>query len=183
MGYKRISDYVVSVFGRTGAVTAQAGDYAAFHPLKYYAKLSDSKSTGTHGGTFTSGGWRTRDLNTEDNDADNIVSVSANQFTLSAGRYRIYARCPALGVSYHRAKIRNVTDSADILASGNVYTSSTVEVQSDAIIQGEFTISGTKTFEIHHKCTDTKSSYGFGLANNSDSMSEVYTVVEIWKIS
>ena len=31
MGYRKISDYVVSVFGRTGAITAQAADYAAFY--------------------------------------------------------------------------------------------------------------------------------------------------------
>ena len=35
MGYRKISDYVVSVFGRTGAITAQAGDYSALYaPIK-----------------------------------------------------------------------------------------------------------------------------------------------------
>ena len=33
MGYRKISDYVVSVFGRTGAITAQAADYAAFYAI------------------------------------------------------------------------------------------------------------------------------------------------------
>ena len=40
-----------------------------------YAIIRDQKS-GAHGGTFTSGAWRTRDLNTEVADDDGIVVFS-----------------------------------------------------------------------------------------------------------
>ena len=54
--------------------------------LKTYAIICDEKAHNAHAGTFTSG-LRTRDLNTEIADPDGIVSISNNQFTLSAGDY------------------------------------------------------------------------------------------------
>ena len=60
-----------------------------------YIKLSDVKSAGTAGGTFTSGSWQTRTLNTEDSDTGGNCSLSSNQFTLDAGTYEINARASA----------------------------------------------------------------------------------------
>ena len=42
------------------------------------ALVIDQKSANTNAGTFTSGAHRTRDLNTEVFDPDNIVTVSSN---------------------------------------------------------------------------------------------------------
>ena len=63
------------------------GAFAAAGGGKFesYAIIADQKSSTTQGGGFTSGAWRTRDLNTEIADADGIVSISSNQFTLGAG--------------------------------------------------------------------------------------------------
>ena len=75
-----------------------------------YARISDNKGSATQGGTFSSGGWRTRDLQTEEEDPDGIVSISSNQFTLQAGTYYISAMACAINVNNHVAKIQNVTD-------------------------------------------------------------------------
>lgn len=54
-----------------------------------YVRLSDTKSSGTAGTTYTAGAYRTITLNTEDSDANGICSLSSNQFTLAAGSYAV----------------------------------------------------------------------------------------------
>ena len=79
-----------------------------------YAVIADQKTSGTDGGTFTSGAWRTRDLNTEVTDVDNIVSISSNQFTLQAGTYLIKARATAYDCDRHQLRLRNITDGTTV---------------------------------------------------------------------
>lgn len=146
-----------------------------------YAKLSDTKSAGTAGGTFGSGSWQTRTLNTEDSDASGIVTPSANQFTLQAGTYRIRASAPGFGVELHKAKLRNVTDSVDTLIGTSERSGYGDSTQTFSIIEGEFTIAGTKTFEVQHQCSSSLVTNGFGYPSNF-GVSEVYTIVEIWKV-
>jgi hypothetical protein len=148
-----------------------------------YAKLSDTKAAGTSGGTFTSGAWQTRDLNTEDSDADAIVSISANQFTLVSGTYITRIRCPAYQVDRHQARLRNTTDSSTTLVGASGFASAAdngCNVYSE--ISGRFTIASSKTFEIQHQCTSTSATYGYGVEANL-GLSEVYTTVELWKIA
>lgn len=53
------------------------------------AVIQDQKSSGTDGGTFTSGAWRTRTLNTTVlNTIGAGFSLSSNQFTLAAAPIR-----------------------------------------------------------------------------------------------
>ena len=151
--------------------------------ITQYAKLSDTKAANTNGGTFTASAWRTRDLNTEDSDADGIVSISSNQFTLQAGTYRIYASAPAYAVDRHKAKLRNTSDSSDTIIGTTEFTgTASGSPATRSIVAGEFTISAQKTFEIQHYCTTTCTTNGFGVAANV-GVSEVYTVVEIWKVA
>lgn len=49
---------------------------------------------GTHGGTFTAGAWRTRDLNTVLTNTISGASLSNNQITLPAGKYYVEASAP-----------------------------------------------------------------------------------------
>ena len=152
-------------------------------PVYKYAKLSDTKAANTNGGTFTASAWRTRDLNTEDSDADGIVSISSNQFTLQAGTYRIYASAPAYAVDRHKAKLRNTSDSSDTIIGTTEFVGTAAGTpQTRSIVNGQFTIASAKTFEIQHYCTTTCTTNGFGVAANV-GVSEVYTVVEIWKVA
>lgn len=142
-----------------------------------YAKISDTKTSGTDGGTATSGSWETRTLQTEDSDVNSIVSISSNQFTLQAGTYRIHARVPAYTVDWFRAKLYNVTDAADVLFSDN--TSSAANATVHAVITGKFTIAGAKAFEIRQRVWTTNATVGRGIA--SGFAAEIYTTVELWK--
>lgn len=149
-------------------------------PTTLYALLQDQKAQGTHGGTFTSGAWRTRDINTEVSDANAIVTIAANQFTLQAGTYRISASAPAYTGGTHRIKLYNITDAAD--EAGCLGTSEYYGTPNRSFLGGAFTIAGAKVFEIRHYTSSTTATYGFGYAANIAGYVEIYTQVEIWKV-
>src|SRR5437868_3327959 len=44
-----------------------------------YVRVIDTKSAGTNGGTFTSGSWQTRTLNSITDDPCSLASLSSNQ--------------------------------------------------------------------------------------------------------
>lgn len=146
-----------------------------------YIKLSDVKPSGTAGGTFTAGAWQTRTLNTEDSDTGGHCTLSANQFTLEAGTYRILAAAPAYAATLHKTQLYNVTDASVEILGTSSHSSSSAGGTSTSTVTGEFTIASTKTFELQHRNSVTRSSDGFGIASNF-SVSEVYAVVELWKV-
>lgn len=154
-----------------------------YGPKISYVKLSETQAANTQGGTFTAGSFATRTLNTEDSDSDSICTLSGNQFTLQAGTYRIRATAPAFAVASHKAKLRNITDSSDTLIGTSEFTSTVTQVvTTPSTVAGQFTIAGAKVFEIQHRCETTKATNGYGVASNLGG-SEVYTVVEIWKVA
>jgi len=146
------------------------------------AIIQDQKAYDTHGGTFTSGAWRTRDLNTEVSDADGIVSIASNQFTLQAGTYTIEWRTNVLEVNEAQTRLYNITDSSVTGVGMQEYTSSGNTVSS--LMQGDAvtTISGAKVFEVQAYCGTTQANYGLGHRSQlvSDTVN-VYTTVKILK--
>lgn len=146
-----------------------------------YIEIRDEKAANTDGGTFTSGDWRTRDLNTEHSDAGGHASISTNQITLAAGTYIADITCPAGVVAEHKARLRNITDSSTTLVGTSEYTGTGNTNYTTSRITGRFTIASSKTFEVQHRCTTTKSTDGFGNASNFSEL-EVYTVARFWKV-
>lgn len=144
-----------------------------------YVLVADIKTQNTQGGTFTSGAWRTRDINTEMADTAGICSISSNQITLAAGTYRFRICCPAIGVEKHQARLQNVSDATTVRTGRAMYSSSGVNVVNDAWVIDRFTIGSSKTFEVQHQCTTTRSTDGFGVAVNLAA--ETYTVAEFWR--
>ena len=142
-----------------------------------YAVIADQKTSGTDGGTFTSGAWRTRDLNTEVTDVDNIVSISSNQFTLQAGTYLIKARATGYDCDRHQLRIRNITDASTVRFGISNFVNQTYNVFSTAVVVGRTTISGAKVFELQHQAQSTKTTFGLGVASNFTT--EVFAEVEI----
>jgi hypothetical protein len=146
-----------------------------------YAIIADQKAQNTAGGTFTSGAWRTRDLNTEIADADGIVSISSNQFTLGAGSYLICWDCPAHMVGQHQTRLQNITTATTVVVglSQNAQTSDFVTNNSSG--RARVTLAGSTVFEIQHRCTTTKTTDGLGVCANFTT--EQYSLVEIFKES
>lgn len=144
-----------------------------------FAIVSDQKTQGSNGGTFTAGAWRQRDLNTEI-DPDGIISVSANAVTVAeSGKYYIRASAPAYGVNRHQCRLMK---GGAFLAQG---TSEYCLVNSSnrAVVTWAGNLLTGDIITLEHKCGVTFANYGFGVGDNVDSNSdfgvEVFSVMEI----
>ena len=145
------------------------------------AYIKDVKAANTEGGTFTSGAWQTRTLNTIEGDAS-FVSLASSQFTLQPGTYDIDAMVPSYQVGRVKAKLRQTSGTAaDIIIGQSSANSGAAVVQTNAPITGRFSISVATTYEIQHRCQTTKATTGFGIASNF-GVGEVYTQVKITKV-
>lgn len=167
--------------------TAIAGE---FQQIIGRVIIQDQKSSGTHGGTFSAGAWRTRDLNTTMlNTIGNGYNLSSNQFTLPTGNYTILAKIPGYRNDNHNARLQNITDGATTLSGTSEYneaSNNSAKNQTSSFIIGPVNISDSKVFEIQHRClTSGGSTLGFGVASGNEFAvdEEVYTIVYIWKIS
>ena len=146
------------------------------------AVLTDVKTQNTPGGTFTSGAWRTRDLNTEPYDPDGIVTLSSNQFTLGAGTYLIHWDCPAFYVQRHQSRLYDVTGAAEVEKGTSNYTNNGAEnVQNSSPGAAVVSPTANNVYEIQHRCQTTCSTNGFGIESNFGT--ERYTRVTIWKVA
>ncbi len=159
----------------SGATIANSGTASGFGLFSSYAIIADQKAQNTAGGTFTSGAWRTRDLNTEIADPDGIVSISSDQFTLGAGSYFIRWVCPCYQVEYQQSRLYNITDSS----VGGIGDCNYVLYYGLSQGSTRVVIAGSKTFEIQHRSTSTYATQGFGAAANLGT--EKFASVEIFK--
>lgn len=146
------------------------------------ATLKDLKAASTNGGTFTSGAWRTRELNTLVDNTGIVTNLASNQFILPAGEYYIEASAPGFDVDGHQAKLYNITDAADvILGSSEFSDSGGSHPPTNSLVKGTFIISSAKTFELQHRCATTSTANnGFGRGVTFGS--NIYTQVSLTKI-
>lgn len=150
-----------------------------------YILIRDEKAQGTGGGTFTSGAWQTRVLNTEVSDTGNHASLASNQITLAAGTYECRIRCPAVRVQRHQARLYNITDAAVVLLGTSQYAGEPGNYESSDIsvseIIGRFTLASSKVLEVQHQCATTHATLGFGIDGNFST--EIFTVAEFHKVA
>ena len=164
-------------------------DMLATKTFTSYAIIADVKASNADGGTFTSGAWRTRDLNTEITDPDGIVSISSNQFTLGAGSYLIEFLAPAVRVGGHQTRLYNATTTAEVQRGHNAFASTNTSTSGDTSLgAARVVISGSTAFEIQHRGYDTEATFGFGAGNaggvdwsGSGTNGCIYTIVKIYK--
>ena len=150
-----------------------------------YSILTDEKTAGSAGGTFTTGAWRTRDLQNEVYDGIGIT-FSTNEFILPAGNYLIQWSAPAYSINLHKSRLYDVTGTAVIEYGSSEMASSLLGHYADVGMTRSFgsarvTPSGTNNYKIEHYCEDTYATEGFGHAGGFAV--EVYTIVEIFKES
>jgi hypothetical protein len=171
----------------TGANQAAAGNHShgggGGGLYSAYVLVKDEKTAGTEGGAFTSGAWRTRDLNTEVVDSGNHASLSSNQLTLDAGTWDFRITCPAFDVDSHQARLQNVTDATTAATGTSEFTSSANNPSNHSFVVGSVTIAASKTFEVQHRCQTTRATNGFGAASNAGFTvdRETYTIAEFFK--
>jgi hypothetical protein len=147
-----------------------------------FLSISDQKTQGTDGGTFPSGGWRTRDLNTVDTNEISGASLSSNQITLPTGTYYCQWSCPASNNNANQrltqSRLQNITDATTLLlgVQGAVTINTIIRVFGN----GRFTLTNTKVLEVQHIIDLTVNTIGFGAAGNLDT--EIYTTIQIWRL-
>jgi len=149
-----------------------------------YALIADQKVKGTSSGTFTSGAWRTRDLNTEIADPDGIVSISANEFTLAAGGYLIKWSAPAKYVEENQTRLYDVTGTAAVAVGSSAFNYTnhpTYICEGPSSGFARVTPSSSNVYRIEHWGVLTHATDGFGQYADIDT--EQYTMVEIYKES
>ena len=156
------------------------------------AVIVDEKANNTEGGNFTSGDWRTRDLNKVISDPDSIVTIESDtqtvsghtsryKFTLGAGTYLISWSAPAFVVTGHQSKLYSVTDTSDLAIGSSEYSNSTNGTSTISTGHYVHTISSSHTYEIRHRCSVNRNTNGFGLGLSFGAVN-IFTQVLIQKL-
>jgi hypothetical protein len=167
--------------GSTGNVLTVAGGvptWAAPGGSSTFAVFRDERTTDS--GTFTSGAWRTRNLNTSQFNNITSASLSSNQISLPAGTYLVEGSAPVWVVGTHQTRFENITDSATEVLGQSIYADPSGNNANPSIISGIFTIAGTKTFEFQHRCSNTSADVGFGIGGNWGT--QIYASITITKV-
>ena len=135
--------------------------------------IQEQQSSGTNGGTFTSGAYHRRVLNTI---VRNTIgaSLADNQVTLPAGTYFAKWCCPAGQVGAHKTRLFNATDKT-VIAHG-----SSARGIGDSAGTACFTLKSSKAIEIGHRSSASQIKAGFGLACSFGDV-EIYSELIIWK--
>lgn len=145
--------------------------------------ISDTKSTGTHGGTCSANSIDYRDLTTIDWDDTGVVSIQSfsngSSFTIPAGTYTILVVEPFTVGGPGKCWLWNQT-AGSIALMGSTWQASAQQ----GVIMGKFTISQTSEMSIaNYQTAQTVSNTGFGQAANIGSYPEVYTQIHLQKLA
>ena len=165
-----------------GQVTAAIAAESHHEPPELL-HVRDEKASGNAGGTFTSGAWRTRTLNTQVTNEITGASIDTGTsiMTLPAGTYEVLARAWGYYCQGHQARLQNVSEATTALLGSNAYSHNTGSGKgNDSLVRGRFTIASSKTFELQHRCAATRATDGWGSALSWGT--EIYTDVLIWKL-
>lgn len=167
----------------TGLTSTNGAGTFSLSTTAKYAVIADQKAAGTDGGTFTSGAWRTRTINTELYDPDNIVSINGanTQFTLPAGTYRVHWSAVAHAVNRHASRLFNISTNSVVASGMNSAASNAGNIQMPSDGWARFTIANSSVFEVQHQCVTTEATDGFGIAMPFTVAFEQYLTVEIVK--
>ena len=152
------------------------------------AYLVDEKPDTTAGGTFTSGSWQHRDLNTSYYDTIGMT-FGTNTFIFpdQVGTYYIDWSCPAMTVVGHQSRLYNITSAAVVkhgTSSRTMLNAAYNDAWTVSLSYGSalVSLSATATFKIEHQCSTTRATYGLG--DNVDFGGvELYTTVKILQIA
>lgn len=149
-----------------------------------YAVLQHSVSAGTGGGGLTQNTWNTRTLNTEVEDFGSIVSLSSNQFSLSAGTYLIRAWANHYLTNASKIRLRDVgagvtlAESMTLRAAAADFTS-VAPTLCTRISSG----SAFAQLEIQSNVSLTNGTNGGGFADTITGVNNVFVQVEITRLS
>jgi len=140
--------------------------------------LQDQKTSGTGGGSFTSGSWQKRTINTALTSGISGASLASSVITLPAGTYWIEVEAAQHYTNIHRVRLQNTSDGSTTLIGMSCFSENGFGGDEQATLRGMFTIASNKNFEIQHRCSNTGT---FGIQSSLGT--EVYLDCRIWKVA
>jgi hypothetical protein len=152
--------------------------WASIAPTGGIAIFNETQSSATSGGTFSSGSWVKRTLNTTVVNTISGASLASSVITLPAGTYEVHASAPAFDVDRHVMRIRDTTNTTTLARGNPMYASATHDVSNQSIAMGHFTLAGSADIEVQHRCQTGKAGNGLGVEGNFGD-NEVYTRITI----
>ena len=185
-----------AAFGGTGEKTLAEGQFAyieATDTTQYYdgaawqsvataetiAIFNETQASATAGGTSVATTYTKRTLNTTV--INNIgATLTSSVIALVAGTYRVFAMSPFFNPTAVSIRLRNTTDSTTTIAGVNAYAGAAAGCY--AQLDGTFTITGTKNFEVQYFCNNGVATNGLGVNLSSAGVSEIYTQITIVKV-
>jgi hypothetical protein len=177
-----VLSFVTAPIGDTYTQAAADAKFSNGLRTSQFFHVKDVKSSGTQGGTFTSGAYRIRDLNTVLTNTISGASLSANRITLPAGTYYVEGSAPAYKTDFHKAIIYSPSSATTLMVGTAELSGGGNDTTSRSLISGSITFTGTGTIELQHSCTNTVATWGFGRAGGM-SFDEVYSEIKIWKVA
>lgn len=139
----------------------------------------EEQPSGTDGGTFISGSFVKRTLNTIKTNEIAGATLNSSVVGLPAGTYHCEASAPAHQVANHQLKLR-ASDGTDLLVGTSARVDNVLDLVTRSFVSGRFTITGTRSIELQHRCTNTRSTDGLGVAGNFGVV-EVYADIRFWR--
>jgi hypothetical protein len=185
-----------AAFGGAGEKTLAEGQFAyieATDTTQYYdgaawqsvataetiAIFNETQASATAGGTSVATTYTKRVLNTTI--VNNIgATLTSSVIALVAGTYRVFAMSPFFNPTAVSIRFRNTTDSTTTIAGVNAYAGAAAGCY--AQLDGTFTITGTKNFEVQYFCNNGVATNGLGVNLSSAGVSEIYTQITIVKV-
>lgn len=138
--------------------------------------VRDEKASGVGAGASVANDYtQTRALNTIKTNNITGAALSTNQITLPAGRYRIRGAVPCNSGNRNQAALWNATDASFAILGTST---NATNIPTLSLINGEITISATKSFTVRHFTQATSAdSQALGTYAGSGQV-EIYT--ELW---
>lgn len=152
--------------------------------LSYLAKgiliTTDEKPSGTSGGVFSPGAWRTRDQNTvrKNTIPGAALAPASGRITMPAGEYYVEAYGISDGTVNNKLGIYNVEDALHEPGTIGANAQWVGGNAGPAILSGYMSFEEARTLELQHYCSGAGS---FGDAA-SFGVNEVYSGVTIWEL-
>ena len=143
------------------------------------AIFNEQQASGTSGGTFTSGSWVKRVLNTTVINTITGCSIASSVITLGAGTYNVTAYAPAFQVNSHKTRLQNTTAGTTIVLGMNAYTSTSGYATAHSILNVVFTLTGSTNIELQDQSQATGTTNGLGVTVGIASINETYSQIQI----
>ena len=155
--------------------------FAAANPTApTIAIFNETQAANTNGGASVATTYTKRTLNTTVTNGIG-ATLTSSVIALVAGTYNVSAISPFFISGAVAIRLRNTTDGTTTIAGVNNYVSPSSSAGCNALLQGTFTITATKNFEVQYYSTAARASDGLGVAINSAGVSEIYTQITIEK--